>query len=366
MDHYLKVPQIGEAIHAVNIIKYLKAIGDRVALDEPVVTLETNKAALDIESPVAGIIKDIRFAEGLSVPVGETIIVLSSPSEDAAAATPPAPGPPPVSAGAAEAVRPSRRGARNGALSPRHKFLHLSGNIVPLARKAEDRDEAAEFTDRPLPPRQRELNRTLAESARQVIPANIQISADNRVIERVRRELRRAGASLVPSRLEMIAWAVVGALKEFPRFRSRIVGEDRLREFHNPALGIALALPDDGLTTAVIRRVFAGGFGDFGDAFRRGMAEAKQDKYAPGYHCLAISDLSAYGVTGAIPVVAGPAAATLFVGKPAAEGEASAFQLSLSFDHRIANGVGAARFLARIGGLVADEQIFDAPEIVKH
>ena len=369
MDHFLKVPQIGEAIHAVNIIKYLKAVGDRVALDEPVVTLETNKAALDIESPVAGIIKDIRFAEGLSVPVGETIMVLSSPSEDAPAGSPAVGQPAP--SGALEPVRRAPRATRNGAISPRHKFLHLSGNIVPLARskgKAEDRGEKpadAEFTDRPMPPRQRELNRTLAESARQAIAANIQMAGDNGVIERRRQELRRLGAPIVPSRLEMIAWAVVGALKEFARFRTRIVGEDQLREFHDPAIGIALALPDDGLTTAVIRRVFSCGFGEFVEAFRRSIAEAKQDKYAPGYHCLAISDLSAHGVTGAIPVVAGPAAATLFIGKPYGGRNASAFQLSLSFDHRIVNGVGAARFLARICGLVADERQFAAPELVK-
>jgi pyruvate/2-oxoglutarate dehydrogenase complex dihydrolipoamide acyltransferase (E2) component len=145
MDHFLKVQQIGEAIHAVNIIKYLKAVGDSVELDEPIVTLETNKAALDIESPVAGVIKDIRFAEGLSVPVGETIIVLSSGGE---AAAPPAPLPAPeqaaAHAGGSAAVRTARRAMRNSALSPRHKFYHLSNNIVPLAPARGKPDERRE------------------------------------------------------------------------------------------------------------------------------------------------------------------------------------------------------------------------------
>jgi pyruvate/2-oxoglutarate dehydrogenase complex dihydrolipoamide acyltransferase (E2) component len=184
----------------------------------------------------------------------------------------------------------------------------------------------------------------------------------NAVIERLRQGLRRAGAPMVPSRLEMIAWAVVCALGEFPRFRTRVIDREKLRQFDNPALGIALALPDDGLTTAVVKRVFSCSFWEFVEAVRRSMAEAKQDKYAPGYHCLAISDLSVYGVTGAIPVVAYPAASTLFVGKPHRGRDGNFFQRSLSFDHRIINGVGAAKFLAKVCSLIGDARIFAAAE----
>ena len=202
-----------------------------------------------------------------------------------------------------------------------------------------------------------EINRTqitlaqaLTESAKLIIPANIQVLVDNTPIEGYRRKLRAANEDApIPSRLEIITWGVVSTLKQHPALCSRMVGQTTMRQFKNPNIGIAVSTDEDDLVTAVIRNVFAYDFRSFVLAFRESLNEAQEEGYVPTYHCIAISDLSSYGVVSAIPVVIAPATSTLFIGKPyLKEDDQNLFQISLSFDHRLINGAGAASFLKSV------------------
>ena len=73
MASEIKVPALGESVTEATVAKWLKQPGDRVERDEPVVELETDKVTLEVPAPEAGVIGEIRVAEGGNVPVGAVL-----------------------------------------------------------------------------------------------------------------------------------------------------------------------------------------------------------------------------------------------------------------------------------------------------
>ena len=69
----VKVPNIGDA-SAVEIIDILVKPGDRIALEDPIITLETDKAAMDVPSPIAGVVESLEVKEGDKVSEGDVIL----------------------------------------------------------------------------------------------------------------------------------------------------------------------------------------------------------------------------------------------------------------------------------------------------
>src|SRR5438874_3116805 len=73
----LVVPKLGESISEAVISKWLKQVGEAIAVDEPVVDLETDKVSVALPAPAAGVLAEQRFAEGDTVKVGEVIGVIT-------------------------------------------------------------------------------------------------------------------------------------------------------------------------------------------------------------------------------------------------------------------------------------------------
>ena len=70
------MPQMGESIFEGTITKWLKAIGDTVAIDEPLFEISTDKVDAEIPSPVAGVLAEIRFPEGATIEVNTVVAVV--------------------------------------------------------------------------------------------------------------------------------------------------------------------------------------------------------------------------------------------------------------------------------------------------
>ena len=87
----IKVPSLGELVTEATVAKWLKRPGEAVAVDEPVVELETDKVTLEVPAPAAGTIAEILAEEGANVPVGA---VLGRITEGVAAVPPTPPHPP--------------------------------------------------------------------------------------------------------------------------------------------------------------------------------------------------------------------------------------------------------------------------------
>ncbi|MCE7897497.1 MAG: biotin/lipoyl-binding protein, partial [Gammaproteobacteria bacterium PRO8] len=98
----VKVPQLPESVTDATLIAWHKAPGDAVRRDESLVELETDKVVLEVPSPVNGVIKELRVANGTTVKAGELLAVLEEGEAKAAAA--PAK---PAAAAAAATARPA-------------------------------------------------------------------------------------------------------------------------------------------------------------------------------------------------------------------------------------------------------------------
>jgi 2-oxoglutarate dehydrogenase E2 component (dihydrolipoamide succinyltransferase) len=86
----ITLPQLGETVTEGTITKWFKKVGDKVAADEPLFEVSTDKVDTEVPSPISGTLTEIRVAEGDTVPVGTVIAVVG------VAGAAPAPTPAPV------------------------------------------------------------------------------------------------------------------------------------------------------------------------------------------------------------------------------------------------------------------------------
>ncbi|MFN7174104.1 MAG: biotin/lipoyl-containing protein, partial [Thermaurantiacus tibetensis] len=94
----VRIPALGESVTEASVGQWLKQVGDRVAADEPIVSLETDKVAVEVPAPVAGVLVEQLAKVGETVEVGALIARIAeaegaAKAADAAEAAPPAPGP---------------------------------------------------------------------------------------------------------------------------------------------------------------------------------------------------------------------------------------------------------------------------------
>lgn len=92
----LVVPQLGESISEALVARWLKAVGDAVAVDEPVAELETDKVTVQLPSPVAGALTEQRFDVGATVKVGDVIGAVDAGKQGKVVAPPEKAAPPPA------------------------------------------------------------------------------------------------------------------------------------------------------------------------------------------------------------------------------------------------------------------------------
>jgi len=119
----ITVPALGESVTEGTIAEWLKQPGDAVAADEPIVSLETDKVAVDVPSPVAGVMSEHRVAVGDTVEVGAVIAVV----DEGATASAPKPTPAPAAAKADTAAP---------APAASEELLNAAQTLSPAVRRA--------------------------------------------------------------------------------------------------------------------------------------------------------------------------------------------------------------------------------------
>jgi pyruvate dehydrogenase E2 component (dihydrolipoamide acetyltransferase) len=152
-EHEVKVPDIGD-FDAVEIVEVMVAAGDQVKAEDSLITLETDKAAMDVPAPHAGTVVEVKVAVGDKVSEGSVILILAADGDDAAAAdaepdpaqapeSPPAAAEPAEPAAApaapppaAPAAAPAQNSAPNHAISEAgFAKAHASPSVRKLARE---------------------------------------------------------------------------------------------------------------------------------------------------------------------------------------------------------------------------------------
>jgi 2-oxoglutarate dehydrogenase E2 component (dihydrolipoamide succinyltransferase) len=140
MSTEVKVPTLGESVTEATIGEWLKKPGEAVALDEPIASLETDKVAVDVPSPVAGVMSQHLVAVGDTVEVGAVIAVIeegaSAGATPAAAAAAPAAAKPetPAPAASEELLTPAQT------MSPAVRRAVLEHGVDPSTIKGTGKD----------------------------------------------------------------------------------------------------------------------------------------------------------------------------------------------------------------------------------
>ncbi len=143
----ITVPALGESVTEGTIAEWLKQPGEAVAADEPIVSLETDKVAVDVPSPVAGVMSEHRVAVGDTVEVGAVIAVIeegATASSSSSSAPAPALAPAPAPAAAKDDTRaPAASGELPNAvqtMSPAVRRAVLEHGVDPSTIKGSGKD----------------------------------------------------------------------------------------------------------------------------------------------------------------------------------------------------------------------------------
>jgi 2-oxoisovalerate dehydrogenase E1 component len=331
----VQVPIVGEGIRSARIVSLLKQPGDRVERDDALCEIETDKAVYPIESAYPGVFKEWQCTLDEEIAIGREIALLTVEarfvepgavsSHHAATAEPSAPAEPstPPAATEGKSTRPVEEGVET---------------IAPALPAA--------------------ITRRLA----QAVPVNMQLDAGWKGIRTAREQAKTAQVQHSPSL--MLAWCVTRAMERHPPFHRLVLNDGRIIEQSPFDLGIAVALEGDRLATAVLHAANELPWAEFSAAYTRAIADVRAGRIEEVRAPINLTSLGAFGIEQATPILVPPAVGTLFIGKAherlVNEGgmiyPVEVATLSLTFDHRVVNGAGAAAFLqdlkAQVEGFV--------------
>jgi pyruvate dehydrogenase E2 component (dihydrolipoamide acetyltransferase) len=346
----LKMPDLATTEAEITILRWLVEVGEAVAQGQPVVEVETDKAAMEVEAYAAGTLSEILAQPGESVDVGQVIARLAvqgpapASADSAAAPVPPLPAPPPAAAGPTPA-------AAKGGMFARNRQAAAAGSAAPAP--------AASVTP-PAPPPGLPLNATAAAVARRMQESKQTIPHFYLQMTAAAEPLLARRAAALPLKLAWDAffvYAVARALVAFPKLGCHW-DSGHLLPAENDSIGVAVDLDDDLFVVSVpdasaktpeqisehIRTAV--------DALRRHDPEARRLTH----NRMTVTNLGMTGVDAFAAIINPPEAAVLAVGKigPAVVAEnglpvvRQRVTLTLSVDHRVANGRYAAGFLSHV------------------
>ncbi|HTG51279.1 MAG TPA: 2-oxo acid dehydrogenase subunit E2, partial [Candidatus Tectomicrobia bacterium] len=320
----ITVPIMGEGIRNAKIVSLLKKPGDQIQLDDELCEVETDKAVYPIQSSFAGVMGEWKTKVGDMVEIGQELGAIFT-TEPAFAEH--------VDAAAKE--------------SPKRETVEAA---VPAAEPNDRGRHARHYNIEPA------LSPTITRKLNRVISANLQIDARWDAIQEARQAVKKTDQEQAPSPSVMIAWAVVRAMEKHAAFRRLILEDDQIVQNDDFDLGIAVALEGDRLATAVITTANQKSWPEFVSAFNETVAATRGGRVDAMNAPVVITSLGAFEVKAGAPIVVPPSVGTLFVGTAHRElilnktenESADVITLSLTFDHRVVNGAGAAAFANEI------------------
>jgi 2-oxoisovalerate dehydrogenase E2 component (dihydrolipoyl transacylase) len=391
----VKMPQLGESITEGTISKWLKQPGDQVKKYEGLVEIITDKVNAEVPAPLSGVLKEIKVKEGATVTVGTEIAVI----EESVAATVSAPKAQPSSPTPIAAPAPAEESATEGRtrLSPAVRALieehrisdaelsriegsgiggriskkdiedYVAKRAQPAAANGEQRQQASPAPAAPAPtpgttvpwsPMRRAIAANMLKS-KQTIPhawtvAEVDMTSVVRFRQKVKDSFKqREGIDL--TFVPIIVKAVVEGLKAVPVLNASW-SEQGLVLHKDINIGVAVSV-DDGLIVPVIhqadRMSIAGLAKAIDDLAKRARAAKLGIPDVQGA-TFTVNNPGTFGTILSYSIIAPPQAGILamdaIVKRPVVvEGDAIAIRsimnLCLSFDHRVLDGVSAARFL---------------------
>ncbi len=305
----VRMPLLDEEMEGGMVAQWLKSPGELVEQGELIVEIETDKAIVDVESPATGILRRIDVQAGEIVPVGSTLAIIEAYADSASH---------PSVSSTEETIHADELSTP---LSPMRRVIAArtsrSMRVAPhfYVTSEIDMTRATEF--------RRELNREL--------PQGVRVSVNDLIVK-----------------------ACALAIEKHPAFNSHFQ-DNRLISSPHVNIGIAVAL-DEGLIIPAIPDCQDRDLVDISNASRDLINRAHGGALTPkeyGGGTFAVSNLGMYDVDSFTAIIYPPNAAVLAIGsvkeKPVVKNHeiviARMMKATLSVDHRVEDGAGAARFL---------------------
>ena len=395
----IRIPQMGEGLQEALLVQFHKQPGDTVRRDEAIYVMETDKATTDVESPYAGRLVEWLVKEGTVLPIGTQVATMEVQDSVSDTPTPNHLGTGHSSMGHSSLGKEVAQDAQgldldldedsaisSGSISipPRTRKLLKEKGLLDIAasiprrgnklmpedveRFMESQTQSASspevphdlYDEAPVSKQQITLNYRLHRSVQTTVPVTLVCEIDWTALHSARRQIKESSGK--QTGFAMMLWCVVQALAKHPRFRTSLVGDSTVyRTYKQVNLGVAVALPEDSLVTAAIhgaeqmtRDVFFQTLAQKIELARQGVDQADPSI------TMSVSNIGTASMRLGIPAIVSPAVATLALGEvfdaPVPRGDGFAFQkralLTLAFDHRIINGVGAAAFMNDLKDLI--------------
>ncbi len=375
------MPALEMAQETGKLISWLKKEGESVAKGEPLLEVETDKAVMEIESPGDGVLAGIKVQAGPEVPVGQTIAWIVRPGEvppaDEVAATSGRKSTTTALSAAAAAANPASASASSATqapkISPKARRLasergvdlaHVHGSGPGGEILASDILGAAESKASPSPAVAESgspIARLMAERTTQswttvphfFLTRDVDAGALNELRQKLGPEIEKSrGVRLTHS--DLLVALVAQVLQKHARLNASWSGID-VRTNADINVGLAMAV-DDGVVAPVIPHADKAALGDIAVQRRDLTERARGGKLRPsdlGGGTFTISNLGMFGVDAFTAIIIPPQAAILAVGAIAdrvvpVEGRPGVrpmMSLTLSTDHRVADGARAAEFM---------------------
>ncbi|MFQ3588432.1 MAG: dihydrolipoamide acetyltransferase family protein [Fimbriimonadaceae bacterium] len=403
------MPKMGDGMEEGTLLEWLKKEGDAVRTGEPIGTIQTDKATLELVAPENGVLGGLLLKGGETVPVGKPIGLVLSPGETvpeswaagggasapAKSDEPPSNGAPVAEADEAEAAgaAPTATTATSGGArvkaSPLAKRLaeELGIDIRTVAgsgpggrvTEKDVRESAAKSKPTPAAPpvfstaaplpkvdiqaedrvvqlnKIRQITAQRTTESKQLIPHfYVTVEVDVERLQALRQTFEEEGAGKV-SVNDFILKACAVALRQMPSVNAVYQG-DKVVQFGAVHIGMAVAL-EDGLTVPVLKHVQALTLRQISEMSRELAVKAREGRLSPDQlsgSTFSISNMGMLGVESFAAIINAPNAAILAVASARKkvvvndEGELEVRQrmnLTGSFDHRVVDGAVGAKFM---------------------
>lgn len=401
MSTQIIVPTLGESVKEATVTKWLKKVGDNIAVDEPLVELETDKVTIEVNAKAAGVLKEITVQTGANVEVGA---VLGSIGEGSGAAAAPAAAKP---AEAPKAQQVAAKPASNDAAKPADTFLSpavrkivddnkmdtsgiagsgkdgrlTKGDVLealnnpvaaPAAKPAAAPSGPRAKADREERVKMTRLRQRIAERLKEAQNTAAMLTTFNEVdmshVIALRNQYKDSFEKKHGIKLGFMSFfvkAAIQALKDFPAVNAEIDGTDVVYKNYYD-IGVAVSTPT-GLVVPVVRDADQKGFaalekeiGELGLRARDG--KLGLEELSGG--TFTITNGGVFGSLMSTPIINPPQSGIL--GMHATKERAVVVNgqvvarpmmyIALSYDHRIIDGKEAVSFLVRIKDAIEDPQ----------
>ena len=381
------MPALEMAQETGKLLAWRKKEGDSVAKGEPLLEIETDKAVVEVEAPADGVLAGIKASEGAEIPVGQTIAWIVAPGEQPPAESETsAPGARATSQPKSQQVQPvstqaaAPSSAVSAKISPKARRLtkELGLDIGTLRGSgpggeilASDVQAAATLSPASLDSTPKKsgavelptsLGRIMAERTTQswttvphfFVTRDIDATALNQYREQVVGEIESV-KNIRITHTDLLVAVVSRVLLKHPRLNASWSAEGiHLHDHVN--MGVAIAV-NDGVVAAVIHNAHAANLPEIAMQRREVAQRARAGKLRPADisdATFTISNLGMYQVDQFCAIITPPQSAILAVGgiadrvvavegKPAVR---SMMSMTISCDHRVADGARAAMFLS--------------------